>query len=173
MIYHTADPFKGTVLGKAGSRRRRGFAYERELARELWNRGFACIRAPASGAKVRRRAQPDLVAMKNGVILVFEVKTRRKEGHVYIDAGQVEKLLEFARRAGGMAFIAVKILDGRGWRFVPAERLSRTRGGSFKVGLEEVERGLRLRDLEVLVSGAYRSLDEYIGDGETRRAPGG
>lgn len=154
-------------MGKTGSRRRRGFAYERELARELWSRGFACIRAPASGAKVRR-AQPDLVAMKNGVILVFEVKTRRREGHVYIDAGQVEKLLEFARRAGGLAFIAVKILDGRGWRFVPAGRLSETGGGSFKVGLGEVERGLRLRDLEVLVSGGYRSLDEYIGRGETR-----
>ena len=149
-------------MGKADSRRRRGFAYERELARELWSRGFACMRAPASGAKVKRRAQPDLVAMKNGVIMVFEVKTRRREGHVYIDSSQVEKLVEFARRAGGMAFIAVKILDGRGWRFVPVEKLSKTRGGSFKAELSEVERGLRLRDLEVLASKGFRSLDEYL-----------
>ncbi|HIC99009.1 MAG TPA: Holliday junction resolvase, partial [Pyrodictiaceae archaeon] len=38
----------------------RGFEAERDLARRLWQKGFAVIRAPASGAKTKHYVYPDL-----------------------------------------------------------------------------------------------------------------
>ncbi len=143
-------------------RRRKGFHYERELARTLWRKGFACMRAPASGAKVKRVKYPDVVAIKNGVTLVFEVKTRSKPGAIYIERKQVEKIVEFASRAGGRAFIAVRVLDGRGWRFVPVEELEETRGGNYKVSEEVLEnKSLSLEEL-IRMADKTAKLDQFM-----------
>ena len=144
-----------------GSARRRGFSYERDLVARLWSQGFAVMRAPASGARVRRSVAPDVVAAKNGVIMVFEVKTMRKPRTLYLRRSQVERLAEFARRAGGEAMIAVRILDGRGWRFIPLDRLEET-GGGFKIPLGKIDSGLRFRDIVALADRASRRLDEYL-----------
>jgi len=143
------------------SRRSKGFSRERELARILWKKGFAVLRAPASGAKTRRLAYPDLVALKNGIIFVFEVKTREKPGIVYIEKKQFMKFMEFVRRSGGYGYIAVKIVDGRGWRFIPVDKVEETRGGNYKVSLENIENGLRINDL-VKIADRTRSIMEFI-----------
>ncbi len=143
------------------SRRSRGFSKERELARILWRKGFAVLRAPASGSRTRRLAYPDLVALRNGYILVFEVKTREKPGTIYIDRRQFMKLMEFVRRSGGSGYVAVKILDGRGWRFIPIERVEGTRGGNYRVSLEAIENGLRIDDL-VRMTERNRVITEFI-----------
>jgi Holliday junction resolvase len=126
--------------------RRRGFEAERELVRKLWRKGFAVVRAPASGAKAKRIIYPDVVAIYQGRVLVFEVKTRSKLEAIYIEGDKVLKLKEFARRAGGEAFIAVKI-KGEGWYFIPLEALNYT-GKHYRLDAETIkEQGLRFEEL--------------------------
>lgn len=145
---------------RGGSKpKRRGSMYENELANTLWDMGFAVVRGPSSGGGVRKRFQPDLVAIRNGVVLVFEVKVSRG-GPVYIDSGKVGRLREFARRAGARVFVAVRVL-GEGWRFHELDSLEETGSGNFKVSKPTV--GLKLRDLKALVEG-WPQLTDFMGD---------
>lgn len=141
-------------------KRQRGFAHERDLVLKLWNKGFAVLRAPASGSKTRRTVAPDVVAIKKGIVYCFEVKTTRETRTIYIPKHQVDKLREFMKRAGGKGYIAVKVVGESGWRFIPVEMLEKTKGGNYKVTQETMKKGYRLKDLVALASG-NKSLDEY------------
>lgn len=132
-------------------RRVRGYTAERELVTKLWKMGFAVMRAPASGSKIKKAKYPDVVAIKSCKVLVFEVKSRSKIDNIYIDEEQIRKLREFADRAGGQAFIAIKISGGV-WKAIELERLEKL-GSTYKVGrdillnskeLDEVLRDLKL-----------------------------
>jgi Holliday junction resolvase len=127
--------------------RRRGFHYERELARMLYREGFAVIRAPASGSKAKRVFYPDIVALYKKNILVFEVKTRGEPSDVYIDKYKVERLRDFAERSGGEAYIAVKITSLGEWRAVPLKDLWTTREGNYRVSKFILERSIKLDEL--------------------------
>lgn len=143
------------------SSRSRGFSHERDLVRRLWERGLAVIRAPASGSKAKRVPYPDVVAIYKGRVMVFEVKTTRKRKEIYIKRGQVEKLREFAERAGGKAFVAVKAVGTGEWLFAPVEALEQTPSGNYKVSLE----GGGLLKMEQILAEAMgvKSLSEYLG----------
>jgi Holliday junction resolvase len=117
------------------------------------------MRAPASGAKIKKAKYPDVVAIKKGRVAVFEVKSRSREGAVYIDREQVEKLLSFAERAGGKAYIAVRI-SGRGWVFVPASKLEYT-GSTYRVSREAIGEGMTVEQLEADL-GLVETLDRYF-----------
>ncbi len=93
--------------------------------------------------------------------MVIEVKVRSKREPVYIDRERVDALREFARRAGGIPLLAVKV-KGEEWRFYTLDMASETKSGSLKVVAGEG--GLRLRELESLVSGVKR-LTDYVGGG--------
>ncbi|WP_069807040.1 Holliday junction resolvase Hjc [Vulcanisaeta thermophila] len=96
----------------------KGSAHERALANRLWEAGLAVLRGCSSGGGVRRRFVPDIVAMGRGFILIIEAKYRAEPTPVRIEGEKVRKLLEFARRSGGDAYVAVKY--GRDdWRFIP------------------------------------------------------
>ncbi len=127
--------------------RRKGFQYERELVRLLWKKGFACMRAPASGSKVKRAIYPDVIALKNGVILVFEVKVRSKPEPIYVEKDKIDKLKEFCYRAGGRGFIAIKYIGLTDWRFIPVEILELTPSGNYRITRELVENGFSINDL--------------------------
>ncbi|ABO08501.1 Holliday junction resolvase Hjc [Pyrobaculum calidifontis] len=115
--------------------KRKGSAKERELANYLWERGCAVLRGCSSGAGVRKRYVPDIVAICRGRVLVFEVKYRSKYTAVRIEEEKLEKLVKFAERAGGEAFILVKF--GRGpWKVVKP---------TARVGREEYEGAVELR----------------------------
>ena len=142
-------------------RRSRGYRAERDLVIRLWRLGFAVLRAPASGAKIKRADYPDIVAIKHGKVAVFEVKSRRELSTIYIEEEQLRKLKTFTERAGGKAYIAVKIPRIE-WKFIPIEKLEKTPKGRYKVckdmiakspGLEKV-----LADL-----GLLRTLEDYVG----------
>lgn len=105
-------------------RKARGLNAERELVKKLWKMGFAVIRGPASGSRIKKGVYPDIVVIKNRHIFVFEVKKRSKPSPIYIDKDQIEKLKEFARRAGGEALIAVKISSLRTWKVVPLTHIN-------------------------------------------------
>lgn len=139
--------------------RARGYRAERELVIKLWRRGFAVMRAPASGSKVKRAMYPDVVAIKRGRVAVFEVKSRSKEETMYLDREQVKKMIEFAERAGGKAFVAIKI-SGRDWVFIPAERLEPT-NSAYRVGREAIAEGLDVEQLEVFL-GLSETLEKYF-----------
>ncbi|MEM1873103.1 MAG: Holliday junction resolvase Hjc [Acidilobaceae archaeon] len=142
------------------SRKRRSYEAENELANILWSLGFAVVRGPASGSGVRRRFQPDLVAAKNGKILVFEIKRcSRDETALYIESSQVLGLQEWAKRAGGEAFIAIRLPGGE-WRIHDVGDLEITKGGNFK--LKDLKKGVRLRDLLERIEPKSKSLTEFL-----------
>lgn len=101
----------------------KGAVRERELANWLWELGFAVVRAPASGGGVRRRFAPDIVAIRGGRVLVLEVKYRARPTTIPMDCDRVARLVEFARRAGGEAHVAVKYAR-ESWRIMPIEPLA-------------------------------------------------
>jgi len=98
--------------------KRKGSAHERNLANKLWDMGLAVLRGCSSGGGVRKRFVPDIVAMGPGFVLVLEVKYRSERNSIRIEEEKVSKLLEFAERARGHAYIAVKF-KGDDWRFIP------------------------------------------------------
>ncbi len=145
-------------------RRRLGFSRERDLARLFWKKGFACIRGPASGAKAKKVVYPDLVAMKNGKIFVIEVKTREKRETIYVEKSKIERLLEFSKRAGGLALVAIKYMGGSGWRFIPIEKLEITPAGNYRISPETVvKKGLTLSDL-ISIALNTLSLDRFLSE---------
>lgn len=144
-----------------GSQTKKAFERERDLARKFWKLGFAVVRGPASGAKVKRLVYPDLIAIKNGKIYVFEIKTREKEENIYLEKYQVEKLKEFTRRSGGRAFIAVKIINKTDWIFIPLEMLEEIESGRYKIDRKIFSEGLKIEDLYREASGD-KALTEYL-----------
>lgn len=144
----------------ASDKRRKGFSAERELVRKLWRYGFAAIRGPASGAKVKKSVYPDVVAIYKGKVLVFEVKAREKLQTIYMRKSQLDKLLEFARRAGGEAYIAIKVGELRDWRFVSASSVEVVNDNRVKIPKEAVEKAPSFQNL--ISSILIKTLDEYL-----------
>jgi Holliday junction resolvase len=140
--------------------RSRGYRAERELVHILWRLGFAVMRAPASGARIRKAEYPDVVAIMKGRVAVFEVKSRAKPSGLYIEPEQIKKLLDFAERAGGIPYIAVKI-PHKEWKFVKVVRKEDGEGKTYKVSKEDIEKapgiGGVLADL-----GLVKTLTEYL-----------
>ena len=143
------------------SRRRRGFEAERELVRKLWKCGFAAIRGPASGSKIKKGVYPDVVALYRGRIFVFEVKSRSKLTTVYLDNEQVEKLRIFSERAGGIPLIALKIRALRVWKIIPLEHVV-CRETRCSIPRDVIETST---DLDTFIKKILtKPLDEFVSD---------
>jgi Holliday junction resolvase len=145
------------------SGRQRGFNAERELARLLWSKGFAVIRAPASGARARHLIYPDIVALYHGRVFAIEVKYHRTDV-VYVQASQVEKLLEFSSRAGATPLIAVK-RPRRGWYIVPLEAAKKTSNG-IRIDNEVLNKSYTLE--EFISSIVNKPLTHFTNPGRDR-----
>lgn len=139
--------------------RKRGFAHERDLASRFWNYGFAVLRAPASGSKTKRLLYPDLIAIYKGKVLVFEIKTMKKPRSLYIEQNQIKKLVEFADRAGGEAYLAVKVVGSGEWVFIPIYKLEKTEKGTFKVKRDVISEGYRFEALVSIIKGVKKLTD--------------
>ncbi len=123
--------------------RSKGYRAERELVTSLWRHGFAVIRAPASGARIKNAIYPDIVAIYRGRIYAIEVKYHSSTP-IYVPRHQAVKLLEFAKRAAAEAYIAVK-LPRKGWRFIRiTEDVLKTDAKSIRIGDEELNEALDL-----------------------------
>ncbi len=89
---------------------RKGYMAERELVLKLSELGWAVIRAPRSGRM--GIPLPDVVAIRSGRVLSFEVKSR-KPGFKMREE-QLKELEEWRERSGTDVFIALK-LPYKGW----------------------------------------------------------
>jgi len=119
----------------------RGIQDERDLAQLLWKRGFAVVRAPASGASTRM-PRPDIVAGHSGrgVQFAIEVKTTHDE-KLYISRESVIQLMDFSQRFGCQPILAIKFKGrGRSWLFIRPRQLAITPTMNFKITLTEALR---------------------------------
>ena len=141
--------------------KRIGSAAERELVYKLWQAGFAVIRAPSSGAGARRIFYPDIVAMYKGAIFVFEVKKRTKSTTIYLEKPKVDRLLDFAERAGAKALLAVKA-SGR-WLLLDLSKLSKNVredvNDKLRISLDKLSDTITLNEFIVAIKN--RSLMDY------------
>ena len=124
---------------------KKGSAEERDLVHKLWDRNFAAMRAPASGGATKRPL-PDVVAGNGKIYLAIEVKTTTKD-KIYIDAEQIDALLEFSEIFGAKPYIGVKFKYKK-WLFLAPENAERTRTGNYKVEKDfALEKGLEIDEI--------------------------
>ncbi len=136
------------------SHKRRGTSFELSVFKKLRDRGFAVTRAPASGSK-RKDPIPDIIAMKKGIILLIELKSRSKDGKIYISKEQAEGAMVFAEKSGGYLFLGVKTPSS--FKFLHFSRLRSTKGGNYVADeLVVSKEGLSLEDL-------FRFVDSKLG----------
>ena len=141
-------------MSKAGVEiRRKGFAHERELAKRLYEEGFAVIRAPASGSKLKRIFYPDIVAIYKNRVLIFEVKAYTEVDYIYLKEDKVKRLLDFAKRSGGEVYIAVKIIGSGDWKVISIYELERTKSGYYSLKTYKIEKAELLKGLIKKVKG--------------------
>jgi len=122
---------------------KRGIAEERELVHRLDDLGFAVIRAPASGARIKLD-RVDIVAGGHGSHLALEVKTTSKPA-LYLSKDTVDQLTRFSQKFGATPYLAVKFKHlHRGWILIEPKGLTETKTG-YKLTLKEALRvGSRL-----------------------------
>jgi Holliday junction resolvase len=135
---------------------RKGAAKERELVNELHDRGFAVIRAPASGGATTREL-PDVLAGDDGTFYAIEAKYSTDD-LFYVSEGEVNDLTYFAENFGARPLVGARYPekhgdptygeDTPGWYFHHPRNLTRTDGGNYRVRKSlSLERGLPLRGL--------------------------
>lgn len=91
----------------------KGYSAERELVHTLSRMGYMTIRAPRSGRI--DLPSPDVIAVKDGRVIVFEVKFRASA--FTVPAEQLEELKLWKEKAGANAYIGCKI-SRKGWKFL-------------------------------------------------------
>lgn len=111
----------------------KGDRRERELVNELDDRGFAVMRAPASGSATEREL-PDVLAGDGESFYAIEAKSSAGEP-IYLDGAEVEALVYFARNFGARPRIGVRF-DREEWFFFHPSDLHTTDGGNYRVKKE-------------------------------------
>jgi len=101
----------------------KGANAERELMKILYANGFSVLRSSGSG--VNQLPAPDVIALKEGTILLFECKAW-KGNYIYIELQKMMQLDDFAQRSHGNVIAAWK-LPHKGWLFIPRNQLKKTR----------------------------------------------
>jgi Holliday junction resolvase len=132
---------------------------ERQFVNKAWELGWADLRAPGSGS--RKRASPDVVAMREnythpngiykkrqGVKIVCAELKNNKDGTAHFAKREIAELDRWATRAGADAYVGVKpdLRSFDQWFFLPIVNLNETNRGfslrksdhSIALGLEDV-----------------------------------
>lgn len=111
----------------------KGDRRERELVNELDERGFAVMRAPASGSSTDREL-PDVLAGDGESFYAIEAKSSAGRP-IYLTGEEVEALVYFSRNFGAKPRIAARF-DREDWYFFHPADLYVTDGGNYRVKLE-------------------------------------
>ncbi|MFH0837283.1 MAG: Holliday junction resolvase Hjc [Candidatus Aenigmatarchaeota archaeon] len=105
----------------------KGYAAELELLHKLSGKGWMVMRAPRSGRI--NLASPDIVAAKNGQLVVIECKARA--GAFTVQKEQLAELDEWVEKAGAAAYIGWKI-SRKGWCFLNLNDVKENKGNIGK-----------------------------------------
>ena len=110
----------------------KGYRAENELLHLLYGKGWAVIRAPRSGRV--GIPTPDIVAAKDGRIVVIECKSRAEAFSV--EKEQLEQVVEWEQRAGAKAYIGWK-QSRKGWTFLRLNDVQKNNGNIGKAFAEQ------------------------------------
>jgi len=123
----------------------KGNRRERELVNALDDRGFAVMRAPASGSATEREL-PDVLAGDGDAFFAVEAKSSSGDP-IYLTGEEVEALVYFSQNFGASPKIGVRF-DREDWYFFHPAAVHQTDGGNYRVKKETaVEDGQHIDDL--------------------------
>ncbi len=123
----------------------KGNRRERELVNAFDERGFAVMRAPASGAATEREL-PDVLAGDGNVFYAVEAKSSAGDP-IYLTGEEVEALVYFSQNFGAKPKIGVRF-DREDWYFFHPADVYQTDGGNYRVKKETaIEDGETFDDL--------------------------
>jgi Holliday junction resolvase len=111
----------------------KGDRRERELVNRLDERGFAVMRAPASGSATEREL-PDVLAGDGEAFYAIEAKSSAGDP-IYLDGQEIENLVYFAQNFGASPKVGVRF-DHEDWYFFHPGDLHVTGGGNYRVKRE-------------------------------------
>jgi Holliday junction resolvase len=111
----------------------KGDRRERELVNRLDERGFAVMRAPASGSATDREL-PDVLAGDGDAFYAIEAKSSAGDP-IYLDGQEIENLVYFAQNFGAAPKVGVRF-DHEDWYFFHPADLYVTDGGNYRVKKE-------------------------------------
>ena len=124
---------------------KKGSNEERDLVQKLWKKGFAAMRAPASGGATKKPL-PDVLAGNSKIYLAIEVKTTTKE-KIYIDSSQIDALNEFSDIFGATPYLGIKFKYTK-WLFLVPEKIERTRSNNYRIEKDlAIQNGLDLDEI--------------------------
>jgi len=119
----------------------KGIQDERTLVKLLWKKGFAVMRAPASGSSTKM-PRPDIIAgnSRKNIQFAIEVKTTHQEV-LYMPRESINQLVEFAQCFGCQPIIALRFKNrGKSWIFVQPQQLTITPALNYKVTFFEAQK---------------------------------
>ena len=118
----------------------KGYRAEYELVHKLSKMGYMVVRTPRSGRI--GLASPDIIAIKNGKIIVIEVKSRKSAFNVKEE--QLKELDEWVDKGGAVAYLGCKVAR-KGWYFLKLDDVKNNRGNigkkfidSFGINIENI-----------------------------------
>ncbi len=118
----------------------KGYRGERELLYILSGMGYMVIRAPRSGRI--GLPSPDVIAAKNGALVVIECKSR--EGAFTVEQDQIAQLKEWQEKAMAKAYVAWKV-SHQGWLFL---RLADVEANKGNIGKKfAAEKGISIDEI--------------------------
>lgn len=104
----------------------KGANAERKLANIFKDKGFVTIRSAGSGSSI---STPDLVAIKRGLILAFEIKSWATKPH--LTKKETEMFKNWCEVSGGMGFFVWRKTGGD-WVFLDIKKYN---GGVMRGGI--------------------------------------
>lgn len=110
----------------------KGYTAELQLTHTLSRMGYMAIRAPRSGRI--DLPSPDVIAVKDGRVIVFEVKFRASA--FTVPAEQLDELKQWKEKAGAAAYVGCKIAR-KGWKFLHLHDVIENKGNIGKRFIEE------------------------------------
>ncbi|MDR2623911.1 MAG: Holliday junction resolvase [Methanobrevibacter sp.] len=124
---------------------KKGSKEERDLVHIFWDKGFAAMRAPASGGATKKPL-PDVLAGNSKKYLAIEVKTTTKE-LIYVDSSQIDGLYKFCEIFGAEPYLGVKFKQTK-WLFLNIESMTKTKSKNYKVDKNlALEKGLDIDEV--------------------------
>jgi Holliday junction resolvase len=116
-------------------RKLKGINAERALVKMFWEKGWAAVRTPASGAA--RFPCPDVIASNKVRMLAIECKTSRKSSK-YLQNSDLDSLRGFSSVFGAEPWIGVRF-NNQDWFFINLEDLRKTNKG-FSITLDSARK---------------------------------